>query len=311
MNEQSNSPIQIKFNGPVSAVGTDDDIGIKKPRVWTVFLTLLIAFLCTIVATIIVVLVLTMPQIVDGADAQKISEQLPRQLMTPPAFVGILVLSQLALGSVVLVAATVSPDPVRQRLGLRSARIKPPSYPVIMVGSLFPLAVGIGAAHLIAKLIPTDESALMLYEQMTNAWAIPTIILIGVLPGLMEELTFRGYVQQRFIGRWGPTVGIVVSSVIFGIFHVTPHAAAMATIIGFWLGFVAWKTNSVWPTVFCHAFVNIAWNIWQVGQRLWGIPDNPSVVVKFCLGLAIAICFLISLRIVWRAGNVGTLADSQ
>lgn len=101
---------------------------------------------------------------------------------------------------------------------------------------------------------------------MTNTWAVPFILLIGLLPGIAEEILFRGYLQRRFIDRWGPAQGIAVTSIIFGLFHVTPHGIALATIIGVWLGMLAYQIGSILPGIFCHAAINSGWNIGQVGK---------------------------------------------
>jgi membrane protease YdiL (CAAX protease family) len=252
---------------------------------------------------VIVVLVLVGIEVSGGMQPQQLAENLPRRILHPPIFIGMLVLSQLAMGLSGLIPARLSPEPLLDRVGICRTRLSLWVYPLLMVGSLVPLALGIGAAHLVAQVIKPDETLLLLYEQMTTMWAIPFIILIGLAPGMMEELFFRGYVQRRLIKRWSPRKGILVTSIIFGLFHVTPHAIPMAFIMGLWLGWLAWRTGSIWPGVCCHAFVNSTWNVWQVGQRLWGLPEVPSVAVIIAGGLVFVSCFLVSVWLVNRMSS--------
>jgi membrane protease YdiL (CAAX protease family) len=71
---------------------------------------------------------------------------------------------------------------------------------------------------------------------------------------------FRGYMQQRLVDRWGPAIGIVVTSIVFGIVHVMPHSIAAAMPLGFWFGYVAWRSGSIFPAMLCHFFVNAGLN---------------------------------------------------
>jgi uncharacterized protein len=74
--------------------------------------------------------------------------------------------------------------------------------------------------------------------------------------------------QRRLIERWPASVAILVTSVIFAIFHIMPHAVLFAFPIGVWLGIMAWKSGSIWPGVICHAVINGLWNIYHVGVYL-------------------------------------------
>ncbi len=57
------------------------------------------------------------------------------------------------------------------------------------------------------------------------------LFFISACAGLAEELLFRGAIQVKF--------GIIVASIIFGLLHfVTPAYCIIATIMGFYLGFL-------------------------------------------------------------------------
>src|SRR5690606_17095420 len=90
---------------------------------------------------------------------------------------------------------------------------------------------------------------------------------------------------QRLLSRWSAWVAIIASSVVFALFHVTPHAFVLTFPLGVWFGWLAWQTRSVWPGIVCHAFVNGSWNVGQLGMKLAGLPEEPPLVVLVLLGL--------------------------
>lgn len=57
------------------------------------------------------------------------------------------------------------------------------------------------------------------------------LCFISIIAGFAEELLFRGVVQAK--------LGIVGASIIFGLLHfITPAYCIIATIMGFYLGFL-------------------------------------------------------------------------
>lgn len=57
------------------------------------------------------------------------------------------------------------------------------------------------------------------------------LFFISACAGLAEEMLFRGAIQAKF--------GIVAASIIFGLLHfITPAYCIIATIMGFYLGFL-------------------------------------------------------------------------
>jgi len=49
---------------------------------------------------------------------------------------------------------------------------------------------------------------------------IPAYILLGLLIGLAEESAFRGFILESFIENYKPLIAVLVSSLLFGIYHV-------------------------------------------------------------------------------------------
>jgi membrane protease YdiL (CAAX protease family) len=272
------------------------------PRVWTVFVALVVALVAAVGVQIVVAIGLVAWYVASGVDIQQVAQDLPARLTAPPVIIGMLLLGQITVGLAAFVPAQLSRQPTRVRLGLLRPALPIWGYPVVVIGSLAPLALGVALAEGIATVVPSDESARRIYDQMTLPWAVPLVLAVALAPGFMEELLFRGYVQRRLLERWRPWVAILVTSVLFGIFHVNPPAIVNAFVLGLWLGVLAWRTGAVWPGMLCHAFINGAWNTWHIGIHFGAFPKTPSTGVIVVAGVLIGACFLLSIWTLYRSG---------
>jgi membrane protease YdiL (CAAX protease family) len=181
---------------------------------------------------------------------------------------------------------------------------------LVLIGSIVPLAIGVGVAHLITFVIPPDRSIEALYNNMTLGWAVPFVLFIALAPGIAEEVLFRGYMQRRFLARWKPWTAILVTSVIFAIYHVMPHAMGLALVMGIWLGYMAWRSGSVLPGMCCHVFVNGAWNVWNIGIILGAFPaaEETPWAAYGVVGVVSLACMVFAIRML---ANLPTAADIE
>lgn len=133
------------------------------------------------------------------------------------------------------------------------------------------------------------------FDALTIDSAIVFVLFVGIAPGFLEEMVFRGYTQQRLVKRWGATTGIVVTSILFGLFHITPQAILVALPLGFWFGYVAWRSGSILPAILCHFFVNSGVNTWRMIVKFGEISEtaqDSSYVCALAIGvICFAVCF--------------------
>lgn len=76
--------------------------------------------------------------------------------------------------------------------------------------------------------------------------------MLALVPGLCEELLFRGYAQRQFERATGPVGGILLSGVIFGAYHLRPSQVLPLVVLGVYLAYLTWRTGSLWPAVLVH-----------------------------------------------------------
>ena len=94
------------------------------------------------------------------------------------------------------------------------------------------------------------------------------LIWLGLLPGLSEELLFRG-VMLPALGL--NLVAVVISSLLFGVLHLSGNGqwpyVVWATIVGFALGYCALITGNLVVPVVAHIITNL------VSGTLWKVSD--------------------------------------
>lgn len=87
--------------------------------------------------------------------------------------------------------------------------------------------------------------------------------LIALLPGVAEELLFRGALQRSFYRMYkNPHVAIWVSAFIFSAIHVQFFGFFPRMILGAAFGYIYLWTGSLWYAMFAH-FLNNAFSVCQ------------------------------------------------
>jgi membrane protease YdiL (CAAX protease family) len=84
---------------------------------------------------------------------------------------------------------------------------------------------------------------------------VALLLTAGMLIPLLEEIVFRG-VMQDYLGRRIPTIwSLLIVSVIFGLMHGL-DAALTTGLFGFICSLLRLRYQSLWPAIFLHAFNN-------------------------------------------------------
>jgi membrane protease YdiL (CAAX protease family) len=139
-----------------------------------------------------------------------------------------------------------------------------------------------------------------LYEHMTWASGPVFVLFIALVPAVVEELFFRGYMQRRLLARWSPAVVLPLVAVLFASMHGTPAWALGVLPVGFWFGLLAWRTGSLWPGMLCHAFINGSVNVARVGAALDLWPSELSTAGGYAVIGASTAFLLASLVILYK-----------
>jgi membrane protease YdiL (CAAX protease family) len=153
--------------------------------------------------------------------------------------------------------------------------------------ALFEQLPGMGEVH-----VPLIEELM----KSIRSWPLPiAILIIGIGPGIGEELWCRGFLGRGLVGRYGVVVGIALTSFFFGLIHLDPAQGTMAMLMGVCLHYVYQTTRSLWLSILLHFMNNSLSVILMRFPSLDAIDNHPerflplfaaSVVLVAAIGYA-------------------------
>ena len=122
----------------------------------------------------------------------------------------------------------------------------------------------------------------------TTPWEAVRALLIGaVVPAFAEEILFRGLLQRSLEEVYPIRRAIVVTAIIFGILHFNPLSVLPLILIGAYLGFLAYYTQSLALPIVAH-FLNNAIAIVALYAPSQGVEMSP-----YGISLGRALLFLL------------------
>ncbi|MBQ7420696.1 MAG: CPBP family intramembrane metalloprotease, partial [Prevotella sp.] len=123
---------------------------------------------------------------------------------------------------------------------------------------------------------------------MNDFWGI---IAICIGAPVAEELIFRGAIQRTLHKKVGPIAAIVIAAAIFGVIHMNPVQVFGAFLMGLVLGWLYYRTGSVWPGIVFHAVNNtlstILGQIFGVDAKLIDMTgSNTATTIALIVSIA-------------------------
>lgn len=132
-------------------------------------------------------------------------------------------------------------------LGLRSVGWRPVVFAVLGTTVL---------SFVVSQLGPQPEGVRQVTEGIEGVQALETLAVLGLLAPITEELVFRGLLYGWLAGRWNNLVAFVLSSLAFAAAHTEPLHILLVLPLGFWFGWLRWRTGSLVPTIVAHIINN-------------------------------------------------------
>ncbi|MEP6597642.1 MAG: CPBP family intramembrane glutamic endopeptidase [Ginsengibacter sp.] len=143
---------------------------------------------------------------------------------------------------------------------------------LIVIGILiltFPLS---GALAELNDILPIPKDWAIKFKAMEDARAmqeaalininsfpkyIISLLVIGLLPGIFEEVCFRAGLQNIFT-RWfkGPWAAIILTAIIFSVIHISYYGFLVRFALGIILGLVFYYSGNLWLSILFHFLYN-------------------------------------------------------
>jgi membrane protease YdiL (CAAX protease family) len=133
------------------------------------------------------------------------------------------------------------------------------------------------------------------------ATILPTLVMSGIVAGVSEEAGFRGYMQEPLERRYGPTIAIALTSIVFGLVHLS-HGVFVPAILfdvgwGVLYGLLTYVSGSILPAVILHSTTDCLYLV--LG---WMFPDRASLPLVWQSGLDATFLYYCGSAILLGAG---------
>ena len=116
--------------------------------------------------------------------------------------------------------------------------------------------------HLVPGWTPVSNPVLdNVHSELSNLASSPggTILLftgMALAPAIAEEFLFRGLVLGALRERFQSVHAVVVSALLFGLFHLNIYQLPTAFVVGIILAVLTLISGSIWPAVLLHLLHN-------------------------------------------------------
>jgi sodium transport system permease protein len=162
----------------------------------------------------------------------------------------------LFFGAVCLMLRHYHLDP-RVALALRAPK------PLVWLGVLCAVPGGfvtaLGVFQLANYVLPAPSGVIESFSESALPKNVPfwqLLLCMTVLPGIFEELTFRGMLLHGLHRRLRPAALVLVVGVVFGIYHVALFRFVPTACLGVMFAAVTLLTGSIYPAMLWHALSN-------------------------------------------------------
>lgn len=242
------------------------------PRFWPAVLLLYV----TVIAQVAVLAVIMIVAVILTSFARA------EQIMLHPAMVG--VINLVVFGAATWVGCVLARRPVADVLPLRRVGM------AVLLPAMF-AAVGLlvllsDVDNLVRVVCPPpgwlDAWFDALSSGKTSLWA--SIFALSIVAPVTEECLFRGVILQGFRQQYRPLSAILLSSLLFAVFHLNPWQMASAFLIGLLFGWFTVATGSLLPGICGHAAANaLPWlvGLFKLDSRLPGLAYQDVGKIVF------------------------------
>lgn len=127
------------------------------------------------------------------------------------------------------------------------------------------------------------------------------VFVICITPAICEEFLFRGFTLSELSKISRPLKAIIISGSLFAFYHFQPFNLIPLIILGCYLGFVVYYSNSIYVGIICHFLNNFfaAYYLYAYGKPDFETPHlagdeltNTIVAVVVSLLIFSSILFL-------------------
>jgi membrane protease YdiL (CAAX protease family) len=113
---------------------------------------------------------------------------------------------------------------------------------------------------LVSFLIPAFNANQTQSNDFTGSVALHhrviSLLALVIIPPIIEETVFRGFIFPAFAKRYGTIIGAISSSILFGFAHLQANVSIYTFFLGLLLCFMYVRLKSIFPGMALHMLNN-------------------------------------------------------
>ena len=124
-----------------------------------------------------------------------------------------------------------------------------------------------------------------------------TLVVIAILPGIGEEIVFRGIIQKKFTYLMNPHVAIWLTGFLFSAFHLQFYGLIPRMLLGVLFGYLYYWSGNLWLPILAH-FLNNGFTLLMIYLYKTGVVSVD--IQKTSYGVVVVILSLLgSAALLW------------
>lgn len=157
--------------------------------------------------------------------------------------------------------------------------------PALLAGMLGLVSVVL-LQGVLSRLVALPQQRELDISQYPFTTVLLWVTMSAIVAGVVEETSFRGYLQRPIERRHGPVIAILVTGSLFGFVHFT-HPEVGVVLLPYYLsvaavyGTLAHLTDSTFPGMALHAGGNMfsAFGLITQGRSEWQLSTAPQPLI--------------------------------
>ena len=143
---------------------------------------------------------------------------------------------------------------------------------------------------ILKNIIPLSSPGYGKLYEMESFWE--ALVMTGVIGPISEEIIFRAIIFRGLRGRYKQGTALIISALIFAIFHGSPAQIMNSFLGGILYGLVYMKTGSLVTPIFMHCINNIVFTFLDYISIFF--PHYGPIIINFTYEIPVWIHIIIS-----------------
>jgi membrane protease YdiL (CAAX protease family) len=173
-----------------------------------------------------------------------------------------------------------------RRMNARANALPPETWGPALLAGLLGLASVMLLQGVLSRLVALPQQRDLDVSRYSAVTVLMWVVMSAVVAGVVEETSFRGYLQRPVERRHGPVIAILLTGSLFGFAHFT-HPEVGVVLLPFYIavaavyGTLAYVTDSTLPGIVLHAGGNMfsAFDLFARGRSEWQLSTEAPPLI--------------------------------